>query len=216
MIIQGIEKFTSKLLVEGNDDQHVVWNICEKFKLGETFGVKDCQGVDELFKQIPLYIKNRDKNLGILIDADDNLQAKWEILSNILTPLGYLLLDQPEPLGSIVYSNKFDTIVGIWIMPNNQITGMLEDFVKILIPESDALISYAEKIISKIEDAKIAKFSNIHRSKALIHTWLAWQESPGTPMGQAITKSYLDHNHELCIFFIDWLNRLFNPVLLEN
>lgn len=29
------EKFNKKLLVEGNDDQHVVWALCKKFDLPE-------------------------------------------------------------------------------------------------------------------------------------------------------------------------------------
>jgi len=170
-------------------------------------------GVDKLFSQISLYIKNRDQSLGILVDADFNLQLRWNSLVTILAPLGYMLPDQPDPRGSIIHSKRFNTKVGIWIMPDNLVTGMLEDFVNTLIPEYDPLISYAEKIISEIEDNQIAQFANIHRSKALIHTWLAWQENPGTPMGLAITKSYLNHNHELCLLFVNWLNRLFNPLI---
>ena len=49
----------------------------------------------------------------------------------------------------------------------------------------------------------------MHKSKAEIHTWLAWQEEPGTPMGQAITKQYLDTNKELAKKFIGWLDNLF-------
>lgn len=213
MIVPDIEKFSSKLLVEGNDDQHVVWAICERFKVAETFGVKDCQGIDKLLKQIPSYIKLRNINLGILIDADENLQGRWQALSSLLSPLGYSFSDHPDPLGSIVTSLQFETKVGIWILPNNQIHGMLEDFAKILIPINNVLIDQAERIISEIELLDVERFSAIHRSKALIHTWLAWQESPGTPMGQAITKSYLDHNHELCLLFVNWLNRLFNPLI---
>lgn len=31
------ENYTKKLLVEGNDDQHVIWALCEKFNIPETF-----------------------------------------------------------------------------------------------------------------------------------------------------------------------------------
>jgi hypothetical protein len=44
----------------------------------------------------------------------------------------------------------------------------------------------------------------------LIHSWLAVQETPGTPMGLAITKRYLNTDDENCQVFIDWLKRLFN------
>ena len=216
MIVREIEKFPSKLLVEGNDDQHVVWAICEKYHIAENFGIKDCTGIDKLLVEVPLRIKLRDQKLGILIDADTNLQARWQSLRNILIPLGYIVPNEPEPTGSIVYSNINSTVVGIWIMPDNQVGGMLEDFARILIPEEDIFISTAERIISEIEMGGAARFSNSHRSKALIHTWLAWQEAPGTPMGLALTKSYLNHNHRLCSLFVNWLNSLFNPILADN
>ena len=38
------EKYTQKLLVEGNDDQHVIWALCEKFNIPEVFDVIDCGG----------------------------------------------------------------------------------------------------------------------------------------------------------------------------
>jgi hypothetical protein len=101
-------------------------------------------------------------------------------------------------------------------MPNNAVHGMLEDFVRIIIPEDDLLLPFVEKGISEIEASALEKYLPMHRSKALIHTWLAWQESPGTPMGQAITKSYLNHNHQLCALFVAWLNSLFNPDHPEN
>jgi hypothetical protein len=46
--------------------------------------------------------------------------------------------------------------------------------------------------------------------KAHVHTWLAWQEEPGTPMGLAITKKYLKNVHsEPCLRFISWIRRLY-------
>lgn len=210
MVIE--RKYKSTLLVEGNDDQHVVWGICGKFKVAESFDVIDSTGVPNLLAQIPIRIKLRDPNLGILIDADTDLTARWQQLKDVLSPLGYLMPEQPDLVGTLVVSSQFRTIVGIWIMPNNQVPGMLEDFAQILIPPDDAAFPLATKAVDEVRDKSAAKFKPIHRSKALIHTWLAWQESPGTPMGLAITKTYLDHNHELCVLFVDWLNRLFNPV----
>lgn len=45
--------------------------------------------------------------------------------------------------------------------------------------------------------------------KANIHTWLSWQEEPGKPMGQAITKRYLDTSAPHAQQLIDWMRRLF-------
>ena len=43
------ERFKKKLLVEGNDDQHVIWALCEKYSVKESFDVVDCSGIDSLF-----------------------------------------------------------------------------------------------------------------------------------------------------------------------
>jgi hypothetical protein len=90
---------------------------------------------------------------------------------------------------------------------------MLEDFVKLLIRPDDLLSPFVHQILSQIEEQDIQDRYNpeVHRAKAFIHTWLAWQKDPGTPMGLALTKTYLDHNAELCLRFVGWLNRLFNP-----
>ncbi|WP_367881111.1 DUF3226 domain-containing protein [uncultured Duncaniella sp.] len=55
----------------------------------------------------------------------------------------------------------------------------------------------------------------IHREKARIHSWLAWQEIPGTPMGLAITKKYLSTEPPVCQAFIQWLNSLFNQECIK-
>lgn len=47
------------------------------------------------------------------------------------------------------------------------------------------------------------------RPKAVIHTWLAWQEEPGTALGQAITKRYLDPSRDPAPAFRNWLLELF-------
>jgi hypothetical protein len=52
-------------------------------------------------------------------------------------------------------------------------------------------------------------YRSTHRSKALIHTRLAWQKTPGRPMGQAITAQVLPPNKPPAARFVDWLKNLF-------
>jgi hypothetical protein len=94
-------------------------------------------------------------------------------------------------------------------MPNNQLPGILEDFIAHLIPEGDLLASRVEACLQEIEREGLNYYNLAHRAKAFIHTWLAWQENPGLPMGQAITAHVLDPNEPLAVTFVDWLNRLF-------
>lgn len=206
------EKFKSKLFVEGNDDQHIIWAICQQFSIAETFDVKDCLGRDKLLQLVPKVIPlmDSDMKLGIVVDADTNISTRWQSLSDILQNSGYQLPNQFNRDGLILESPKRPKI-GIWLMPNNQDNGMVEDFLNHLVPAGDVLLQEARNVLSNLENKQIHRYNtSFHHSKALIHTWLAWQEDPGTPMGLAITKTYLTTNTELCNRFVSWLNRLFN------
>lgn len=59
------------------------------------------------------------------------------------------------------------------------------------------------------ESKNICRYKSIHKAKARIHTFLAWQEDPGTPMGLAITKKYLKPDSTNCLPFVNWLQELF-------
>lgn len=196
------------LLVEGNDDQHIIWALCAKYKLTENFDVKDCKGIDPLLEQIGVQLKRSGlKTLGIIIDADANLKARWRDLKSILA--AFNLPEIPSNEGTIV--EKENIKVGIWLMPDNNSSGMIEDFIKFLVPNGDDLLPIVNQNLDSIESQKLNKYKDIHKAKAIIHTWLAWQEDPGTPMGLAITKKYLlPENSELCEHFICWLRKLFD------
>jgi hypothetical protein len=53
------------------------------------------------------------------------------------------------------------------------------------------------------------RFSKLDEPKAVIHTWLAWQEEPGRPLGTAITARYLDPHVPEVDVLVAWLNRLY-------
>ena len=207
------EKFNAKLLVEGNNDQHVVWAICEKYQISQTFDVIDCEGISRILERLPLDLKQEAvAAVGILVDADQDLQKSWQSLHDRLTPYGYEISAKPTPQGFTHLPHDIYPSIGIWLMPDNLQSGMLEDFVRLLIRPNDLLEPFVEQILSQIDKQPTeSRYDDIHRAKAYIHTWLAWQKDPGTPMGLALTKTYLDHNAKLCQSFVDWLNRLFNP-----
>jgi hypothetical protein len=196
------------LLVEGNDDEHVISALCEKHQITENFKIINCQGIDNLLERIPVEFKTSEiETIGITIDADEDLQSRWRHLKNILSTIGF---DVPEILpetGLILEKDSQKT--GVWIMPNNDANGMLEDFISFLIPPKDELLPIVHSTLDDIETRQLNKYSIIHKSKAIIHTWLAWQKEPGKPMGLSITKKYLSTNDVTCHNFLEWLNNLF-------
>jgi hypothetical protein len=208
----------SLLLVEGNDDFHVIHSLCKQFNIsvrnlenpkGGNFSVKDCKGVTELLEQIPVLFKSSNQltSVGVIIDADIDLQSRWESVKNILLKEGFdLPKDLPEN-GLII--KKGILKAGVWIMPNNNLNGMLEDFISFLVPQDDKLLPIIKTTLEGLEANNLNKYSLTHKSKALIHSWLSIQEEPGTPLGQGITKRYLSTDEETCKHLVNWINELF-------
>jgi len=208
--------YAAQLLVEGKNDKHVVWALCQQHNVPENFTVEmpssDTGGIDELLESIPVRLKiSRLHALGIVLDADQDLQERWRAVRQRIINFGYVQVpEQPSAQGTIII-NQGKPRVGIWLMPNNELSGMLEDFVAYLIPEGDPLALKAIAILENIEKDGINKYSQIHHSKAFIHTWLAWQQNPGQPMGTSITSRVLDHENLIAVSFVNWLIGLFAP-----
>jgi hypothetical protein len=120
--------------------------------------------------------------------------------------------DNPAPDGTILDppDGKFLPRVGIWVMPDNQGKGILEDFLQFLVPEGSRLSEHAKSSVAAIPVSE-RRFSQLTEPKAIIHTWLAWQEEPGKPLGTAITARYLDPGVAQVDVLVSWLKRLFFP-----
>ena len=197
------------LLVEGNNDKAVFGSIFKQYNLPVRFEIVVKDSVEKLLKSIPVHVKTDVETIGIVVDADINIKSRWEALKNKLKALNYDVPSVLNPNGTII-SNEELPVIGIWIMPDNNSNGMLEDFVSYLVPDEDKLMPFVDETLTKLEDKGLNKYKEIHKSKAKIHTWLAWQETPGTPMGTAITKRYLDTDDKMCDKFVEWITNLFN------
>lgn len=204
-------KQVAKLLVEGKNDLFVIKALCEQHDVKETFLVIDSGSNTKLLDSISSQLKTpRLSTLGIVLDADQNIEARWHSVMNRLQEAGYEdLPETPHADGTIIVDDEKPT-VGIWIMPNNKLPGILENFIVDLIPDEDELAVKTEAILQEIEQERLHKYSSVKRPKAFIHTWLAWQKNPGQPMGLAITAHSLNHNAPLANLFVRWLQKLFN------
>lgn len=210
------EQYPYKLLVEGNEDKWTVIALRETQHLPENFDVIDCHCVEEAKKALQLRLKstNDTKKIGIIIDADTNPQDRWNSLRNILIRSGkYNANDIPPTApenGFILEPQiKEDITIGVWIMPNNTAQGMLEDFVYAMAPFDDPLLTKVDETLTEIETEKIAKYKEVHKAKARLRTWLAWQEEPGVAINIAIKKNLLSADVPNCRNFITWLKDLF-------
>jgi hypothetical protein len=230
------------LLVEGIDDLHVlghiflnqnievvtekrVWKVDEE-KRGGRIIIKEQEGVDKLKKRLnenafdnlledlSVELKGSELTaLGIIVDADLEVKARWQSLANKLKDLNYEdVPDLPKSSGTICTGKDLPKI-GVWLMPDNTLPGMLEDFVKLLVPdEQKSLLEKAVnavELIPKKERLFITENSD-KTSKAQIHTYLAWQSRPGVPYGVAIREKFLKADSQHANNLMKWIKELFN------
>ena len=199
------------LLVEGRDDLFVCQEVFAANAVPKCCEVKEHQGVDALLRAFPLYLENTAYGrVGLIVDADEDVSARWEAIRRHLTGFGYERVPpHPEPDGTVVAAPEEDRpLAGVWIMPDNKGAGILEDFIRSLVPAGDPLLTYAENCVDGIT-AGARRFPDVRRSKAVVHTWLAWQEEPGTPLGLAIKSRYLDATLGQGQRLAEWCRRLF-------
>jgi hypothetical protein len=203
------------LLVEGNDDFHVVLAIQgqRSIRILDKKDIVSKGGIDELIESFPVHLKGSDiRALGAIVDADTDLNNRWLSLRNRLTEAGYENVPAtPDIKGTVVAPPASSILprVGIWLMPDNAATGILEDFLRYLVPENDVLFSHVEASVNSIPETE-RRFSALAKPKALIHTWLALQEEPGRPLGQSITAQFLNHDVPQVDLFVAWLQKLYD------
>ena len=95
-------------------------------------------------------------------------------------------------------------------MPDNRFSGMLEDFLVRLIPDdSRDLYELAENCVAEAK-RNGAPFGKAHRTKAEIHTWLAWQVEPDKQLHQAVDHRVLDPEKPESQPFVNWFRQLFD------
>ncbi len=95
------------LLVEGNDDRHVSWALFEKHTIPQNFDVIDSGGISNLLLQLTVRFKQSDVNaIGVVMDADTNLAARWQQLQSIVAKEEIMLPDMPDQAGTIIEGTK--------------------------------------------------------------------------------------------------------------
>lgn len=198
------------LLVEGVDDCHVVMALCAAHRVPETFGLYECNGDTNVLKRLNALIvrPNHPQVIGVMLDADSpSLEGRWESIKSKLSHYSYKLPQNPDINGTIVNGTEDEPKLGFWLMPNNQISGKLEDFCAELAEQKS--LAFAKECVEQAQEEGATTFKALDMSKAIIHTYLSWQDEPGRPLGQAITKQALRPSTEIAIRFTDWLKLLF-------
>ena len=70
-------------------------------------------------------------------------------------------------------------------------------------------LTFARECVEQAHARNATTFKEVHHSKAVVHTYLAWHDEPGYPLGKAITRQALRPNTNIAVKFTDWLTYLF-------
>lgn len=202
-----------RLLVEGPDDEHVVKHICGNRQVGRLDEIIAVGGVESLIDSLAIRLKASEDGdvVGVIVDADTDLASRWNAIRCRLVCLGYIDVPMNPISDGTILDPPSDVMlprIGIWIMPDNKTPGILEDFLRFLIPAESKLFEHVQLSVDSIPTDEL-RFKDLARPKVDIHTWLAWQNEPGKPLGTAITARFLDPDAAPVDEFVSWLKRLF-------
>ena len=210
------------LRVEGKDDKFVIENLLSRHGIDHTLvdikwskqgGGDDAGGKDPLLDGMRLAVTtSTGKAVGFVLDADRAPENRWRGVRTRLDGVLALPDEIPEH-GFVGNAEAFESRVGVWLMPDNRSSGAIEEFLQGLVEDEDPLLQLAETSTTSASE-RGAAFPVTRRPKAVMHTWLAWQERPGLPYGLAVTARYFRHDSPAALAFVEWFQRVFVPTTI--
>ncbi len=223
------ESLPKKLLVEGEQDRLFTEACCELIGLKGHIQIgppswlagnsRAGNGKNNAIKLLPDLIgQANDGNvthIGLVIDADFHathglgFEKTWNTVTTLLAQNGYQIPDKPTAASAGFCLPHQDGLVdfGLWIMPDNFADGMLEDFIKGSITQSEQIL--LQHACQTVASLPTTKFKPHHQSKAEVSSWMAWQESPGQGLNGAVGGRLLDFDTGLAKQYVEWLKKVF-------
>ena len=204
-----------KLLVEGDTDRRVVPYLMEAngvdWPADPPVFIASYNGVSKILKPEVIEAEMKASGLealGVVVDANGDAAARW---NQVRTWCGSEFAELPDqiPAEGLQTVHSSGPRFGVWIMPDNRFTGMLEDFLVRLIPDdSRGLYELAQRCVGEAS-GNGAPFRAVHRTKAEIHTWLAWQDEPAPQLHEAVARQVLKPTRPESHSFASWFRILF-------
>jgi len=202
-----------RLTVEGSDDMHAVIQLLRRHGVDWDAErpaapyVEAAGSVEKVLESLPAGARSYER-YGIVLDADTEPNNRWEQVRGRLAKIGLAAPDAPAQEGTILQGLRPNYRIGVWVMPDNHESGILEDFLAKLVPSEDRCWPHAQAATAMARTLG-ATLADKDVSKGNIHAWLAWQEKPGLPFGTALTAHVLGHDAPEALRFVAWFKRLF-------
>jgi hypothetical protein len=211
------------LLVEGNSDKSFFEKICKRLSLDAVVQVappKDLGGrfnsKEGVFQRLEVLLNQLNDgqitHIALVVDADYSehhglgCQKTIDRVTAIVKPFDFELDPASENGLCFKHTDGFADL-GLWVMPDNQQEGMLEDWIKTCVKvDEQTLFQTASSVVQVLENPK---FSTHLTAKAEVATWLAWQKQPGHGLYLTLKDDLLDGDSPLFKAIEQWLLGIF-------
>ena len=214
------------LLVEGGSDSSFFASLTKKIGIN-NLSIKPpvgfnqpSNGIDNVIGSLPLVLRQtRDGSIskvGIVVDADYTVNGsgpenRYNQVTKELKKYSYKIPEYSPKIDGFIFSGEEGMPnIGLWIMPNNEHEGMLENLILSSITNADQkkLLCHAKNSVQAIP---VILFNTaIHSQKVLTNTLLSWQKDPGCGFSYLVRESLIDINCEEINNLRSWLSRVFN------
>jgi hypothetical protein len=206
------------LVVEGKD-YYFIGELCKAhFPIPKGFNKGNQKtfliggnGYDKTLVDFSDALKSTDlTNIGLIVDADfKGVDNRFQEILGVLSSHFDTKIEKKTLYteGGIV--EILGVKIGIWIMPNNQDNGYLEHFIESMIENEDVILNEAKGKVAELMSKDYCRFTEIKSQKAILHSWLAWQETPGLPFGTALRAGYFNKEKETIVPFLNWIEKTF-------
>jgi hypothetical protein len=169
--------------------------------------IHECQGFRKIPEALKAALRPDDPDgLAIVADMDLDNDRRWLSLRETLEANRYPNIPAALPLEGLVESPPGAPALGVWLMPDNATEGMTETFAGKFVAREDPGWLHAQSVIANLPDTA-RQFQERHNDKALLHTWLAWQEEPGCRTGTAVSRQLLRADRPAAVQFVDWVEQ---------
>ena len=207
------------LWVETKNDGHAITQLLVLFEivLDKKAGPvrwEDKDGFQNLLDSIAVQPKeDSTRPIGFVMDTDVGVAARWAQVRAKLLQVCESVPDTCPASGFVGVTKHPVRRIGVWLLPDCLSSGEeMEHLLWRMVPTTDLLRSIAESS-TKTAAAAHCRFKAEDEMKAIVHCWLAWQETPGESFGHAIRKNCFAHDVPAAKAFVAWFRDLYKEVL---
>lgn len=179
------------LLVEGKNDKAAFEAFIDHWGF-EGIQIVEMEGIDKLYNQLELLVSTPGfknlQTLGIVCDADNNAQDRFQSVRNTLDRLAHRKQINVRPPAKAGTRGKGCPPVAVFIAPDNTDPGNLETMLN-RTKEGDKIDECIDSYFDCLEQRTETSVKGALRDKARAQARIAVSSKPDRPVGRSVQAS---------------------------